>query len=74
MYEPEAFKETDERVLHDFIRAHPLATFVNVERGGLCANHFPMLIENGDDGKPVLKTVGEVFKDHGDAYSAECKM
>ena len=28
----------------------------------------------GEDGKPVLKTVGEVFKDHGDAYADQCKM
>jgi transcriptional regulator len=55
MYLPAAFEETDERVLHRFIRAHPLATFVNVDQGELCANHFPMLIENDDDGRPVLR-------------------
>jgi transcriptional regulator len=55
MYLPAAFEETNERVLHDFIRAHPLASFVNVDQGELCANHFPMLIENDDDGKPVLR-------------------
>ena len=55
MYLPAAFKETDPRVLRDFIRAHPLATFVSLDQGELCANHFPMLIENGDDGAPVLR-------------------
>ena len=55
MYLPRAFAETDERTLHDFIRAHPLATFVSTDAGGLCANHFPMLIETGDDGKQVLR-------------------
>ena len=37
-------------------------------------NWYALKVEKGEDGKPVLKTVGEVFKDHGDAYSAECKM
>lgn len=35
---------------------------------------YALKVEKGADGKPVIKTVGEVFKDHGDAYSAECKM
>jgi branched-chain amino acid transport system substrate-binding protein len=35
---------------------------------------FALKVEKGSDGKPVLKTVGEVFKDHGDVYAAECKM
>jgi len=55
MYLPAAFEETDERVLHEFIRAHPLATFVSIDRDELCANHFPMLLETGDDGKRVLR-------------------
>jgi transcriptional regulator len=55
MYLPRAFEETDEVELHAFIRAHPLATFVSTDATGLCANHFPMLIETGDDGKHVLR-------------------
>lgn len=35
---------------------------------------FALKVEKGSDGKPVLKTIGEVFKDHGDVYAAECKM
>ncbi len=35
---------------------------------------YALKVETGADRKPVIKTVGEVFKDHGDAYSAECKM
>ncbi|QPC94684.1 ABC transporter substrate-binding protein [Mesorhizobium sp. INR15] len=35
---------------------------------------YALKVEKGADGKPVIKTVGEVLKDHGDAYSAECKM
>lgn len=37
-------------------------------------NWYALKVEKGVDGKPVLKTVGDVFKDHGDAYSAECKL
>ena len=37
-------------------------------------NWYALKVERGDDGKPVLKTVGEVFADHGDAYSAACKL
>ncbi|GAA4130602.1 ABC transporter substrate-binding protein [Aminobacter aganoensis] len=37
-------------------------------------NWYALKVEKGEDGKPMLKTVGEVFQDHGDAYSAECKM
>ncbi|MDR7224137.1 ABC transporter substrate-binding protein [Aminobacter aminovorans] len=37
-------------------------------------NWYSLKVEKGDDGKPMLKTVGEVLKDHGDAYAAECKM
>ncbi|MDH6229783.1 branched-chain amino acid transport system substrate-binding protein [Mesorhizobium soli] len=35
---------------------------------------YALKVEKGPEGKPIIKTVGEVFKDHGDAYSAECKM
>lgn len=35
---------------------------------------FALKVEKGADGKPMLKTIGEVFKDHGDVYAAECKM
>lgn len=37
-------------------------------------NWYALKVEKGADGKPMLKTVGEVFKDHGDAYAANCKM
>ena len=37
-------------------------------------NWYALKVERGDDGKPVLKTAGEVFADHGDAYSSACKM
>ena len=37
-------------------------------------NWYALKVERGDDGRPVLKTVGEVFADHGDAYSSACKI
>ena len=55
MYLPQAFEETDQTVLHDFIRSHPLATLVTNDTGGLCANHIPMLIEADLEGKIVLR-------------------
>ncbi len=35
---------------------------------------YHLKVVKGDGGKPVLKTVGRVFEDHGDAYSDQCKM
>lgn len=35
---------------------------------------YHLKVEKGEDGKPVIKTVGDVFKDHGDAYADQCKM
>ena len=55
MYLPRTFEETDELELHAFIRAHPLATLVSTDRNGLCANHFPMLIEKNGEGQFVLR-------------------
>jgi transcriptional regulator len=55
MYLPQTFEETDQTVLHDFIRSHPLATLVTNDTGGLCANHIPMLIESALEGQIVLR-------------------
>lgn len=55
MYLPRAFGEKDEQRLHEFIRAHPLATFVSIDAGALAANHFPMLIEQDEGGRFVLR-------------------
>ena len=35
---------------------------------------FELKVVKGEDGKPILKTVGTIYKDRGDAYAAECKM
>jgi branched-chain amino acid transport system substrate-binding protein len=35
---------------------------------------YALRVEKAADGKPVLKTVGKIFEDHGDAYASQCKM
>ena len=45
MYLPKHFEETRVPVLHDLIRAHPLAALVVVTAGGLDANHIPLEID-----------------------------
>jgi transcriptional regulator len=45
MYLPAHFAEDRTSVLHDLIRAHPLAMLVTLDDGGLVANHIPMEID-----------------------------
>ena len=45
MYLPKHFEETRVPVLHDLIRAHPLATLVMLTPSGLDANHIPFEID-----------------------------
>ena len=33
-----------------------------------------LIVEAGADGAPVIKTIGTVFEDHGDAYVEACQM
>ena len=47
MYLPAHFKETRTPVLHDLIRAHPLAVLVTLDANGLVANHLPLEIDAG---------------------------
>ncbi len=44
MYLPAQFDEQRVEVMHDLIRAHPLASIVIVTAGQLTANHIPMRI------------------------------
>lgn len=55
MYLPKFFAEDESTVLHEFIRAHPLAALVTFDAGELCANHIPMLIEPADAGQYVVR-------------------
>jgi transcriptional regulator len=45
MYLPAHFKEDRTSVVHDLIRAHPLAVLVTLDARGLVANHIPMEID-----------------------------
>ena len=42
MYTPKHFDEPDVDVLHQLMRARPLATLVTLSSGGLNANHIPL--------------------------------
>jgi transcriptional regulator len=47
MYIPKHFNEPNIEVMHDLMRANPLATLVTTESNGLNANHIPLiLVEN----------------------------
>ncbi len=51
MYIPKPFNEPNIKVMHDLIRANPLATLVTTESTGLNANHIPLiLVETGSFG------------------------
>ena len=45
MYNPPHFREERIEVLHDFIRAHPLAALVTAGPAGLEANHLPLILD-----------------------------
>jgi transcriptional regulator len=47
MYVPTAFRESDQRKLHDFIEAHGFGLLVSTLDGGLHATHLPFLLERG---------------------------
>ena len=44
MYNPAHFREENQQVLYDVIRAHPLATLVTQSDAGLEANEIPVLL------------------------------
>ena len=35
---------------------------------------YALRVEKGADGKPLLKTLGKIMSNHGDAYAKECKL
>src|SRR5438045_9651184 len=45
MYTPKHFEETRVDVLHNLIRAHPLAALVTLTTNGLDANHIPFEVD-----------------------------
>lgn len=54
MYRPPAFREDRPEVLHDMMRAHPLATLVTYGTSGLTANLLPFALAN-DGNQDVLR-------------------
>jgi len=68
MYLPAHFKEDRTPVLHDLIRAHPLAVLVTLDAKGLAANHIPMEIdaETGELGtlRGHVARANPVWKSH----------
>lgn len=44
MYIPRQFEETGVEVMHELMRAHPLATLVTFSSAGLNANHIPFYL------------------------------
>jgi transcriptional regulator len=55
MYNPAHFVEDRLPVLHELIRAHPLATLVTITAEGLVANHIPMEIGPGEGAFGTLR-------------------
>lgn len=55
MYRPPHFREDDPARLDAFVAAHPLATLVAVVEGSPVANHVPLLLQRGADGRAVLR-------------------
>jgi transcriptional regulator len=46
MYTPKPFAEHRTEQLHEFIRAHPLATIVSATAAGLIATHAPLILDD----------------------------
>lgn len=55
MYLPSHFQETRVDVMHDLMRAHPLATLVTFGGDGIIANHIPMVLHADASEHGVLR-------------------
>ena len=60
MYNPGHFAENRTDVLHELVRAHPLATLITLSQGGLVANYIPMVVRQ--DGSEFGTLVGHVAR------------
>ena len=60
MYNPKHFEETRVAVMHDLVRAHPLAALVTQTAQGLVCDHIPLLLR--PDGSPFGTLVGHVAR------------
>jgi len=55
VYEPSAFKEKRIDVLHQMMRANPLATLISTDDTGFVADHIPMLVESEPEPLGLLR-------------------
>lgn len=55
MYIQSHFKESRPLVLHDLIRAQPLATFIIVQDGEIVVNHMPLFISSDEGHYGMLR-------------------
>jgi transcriptional regulator len=55
VYIPKANEETRLPVLHDFIRANPLATLVTMGNSGMIASHIPLVLDDDNSQFGLLK-------------------
>lgn len=60
MYTPKHFEEPRVEVMHELMRARPLATLVTLTSGGLAANHIPLHLT--DDPAPFGTLRGHVAR------------
>lgn len=60
MYQPTHFIESRPEVLHALVQNHPLATLVTLSAKGMDANHIPLVLRQGADGRTSL--VGHVAR------------
>jgi transcriptional regulator len=55
VYTPKHFEESRTDVLHELIRAQPLATFIVARDGEIVVNHFPLVVSDDGSEFGVLK-------------------
>jgi transcriptional regulator len=60
MYQPSHFREDRLEVMHDLMRAHPLATLVSFDGDGVSANHLPLVLHSDVSERGTLR--GHVAK------------
>jgi transcriptional regulator len=55
MYIPKQFEELRVEVMHELIRANPLATLVTLKNGNIEANHIPMVLISPESSPGILR-------------------
>lgn len=60
MYLPQAFRQEDRRVLHEFIERHSFALIVSQTSGDFIASHLPVLLQR--DAGPAGTLVGHMAR------------